>query len=115
MLSEDKIAIVRFIPRDNSVVRFCALLPQDEKLDEDDGFQTPAGFQCVFLPYADDIRDLNQILEAAGYEAEGQDEQEEEKGGIVESLSKQEKDAAKLLVKNMAIDFSSRNFENPSI
>jgi len=27
MIDEDKIAIVRFIPRDNSVVRFCALLP----------------------------------------------------------------------------------------
>ena len=27
MIAEDKIAIVRFIPRDNSVVRFCALLP----------------------------------------------------------------------------------------
>lgn len=27
MIREDKLAIVRFIPRDNSVVRFCALLP----------------------------------------------------------------------------------------
>ena len=27
MLADDKIAIVRFIPRDNSVVRFCALVP----------------------------------------------------------------------------------------
>jgi len=43
MQREDKVAIVRFIPRDNSVVRFCALVPQQEKIDED-GFQTPAGF-----------------------------------------------------------------------
>jgi ATP-dependent DNA helicase 2 subunit 1 len=27
MNRDEKIAIVRFIPRDNSVVRFCALLP----------------------------------------------------------------------------------------
>ena len=27
LIKEDKIAIVRFIPRDNSVVRFCALVP----------------------------------------------------------------------------------------
>ena len=27
LLRDDKIAIVRFIPRDNSVVRFCALIP----------------------------------------------------------------------------------------
>ena len=38
MIEEDKIAVVRFIPRDNSVVRFCALLPQKEKVDEEDGF-----------------------------------------------------------------------------
>jgi hypothetical protein len=38
MIKDDKIAIVRFIPRDNSVVRFCALLPQDEKIDDEDGF-----------------------------------------------------------------------------
>lgn len=44
MLDEDKIAIVRFIPRDNSVVRFCALIPQREKVDDEDGFQTPPGF-----------------------------------------------------------------------
>jgi hypothetical protein len=30
-------------------------------------------------------------------------------------LTKDEKNAAKLLVKNMTIDFNSRNFENPSI
>jgi hypothetical protein len=51
-------------------------------------------------------------MEACGYEAEGQDEEEK---GIVDTLTKQEKDAAKLLVKNMTIDFNSRNFENPSI
>jgi ATP-dependent DNA helicase 2 subunit 1 len=112
MIRDDKIAIVRFIPRDNSAVRFCALIPQEEKVDEEDGFQTPSGFQCIFLPFADDIRDLNQVMEACGYEAEGQDEEEK---GIVDTLTKQEKDAAKLLVKNMTIDFNSRNFENPSI
>jgi hypothetical protein len=38
MIRDDKIAIVRFIPRDNSAVRFCALIPQEEKVDEEDGF-----------------------------------------------------------------------------
>jgi ATP-dependent DNA helicase 2 subunit 1 len=59
MIKEDKIAIVRFIPRENSIVRFCALVPQEEKIDEEDGFQTPPGFQLIFLPFADDIRDLD--------------------------------------------------------
>lgn len=109
MLREDKIAIVRFIPRDNSVVRFCALVPQQEKLDED-GFQTPPGFQLIILPYADDIRDINQIFEAAGFKQE-----EEKEASVFDQLSKDEKNTAKLLVKNMYIDFNSRNFENPSL
>jgi hypothetical protein len=58
---------------------------------------------------------LNVIFEAAGYEAEGAPEEEEKAGGIFDKLTKNEKDAAKLLVKNMSIDFSSRNFENPSV
>jgi len=62
------------------------------------------------LPYADDIRDLNQIFEAAGYKDE-----EKEDDNIFDQLSKDEKNAAKLLVKNMYIDFNSRNFENPSL
>ena len=40
---------------------------------------------------------------------------QEVKQGIMETLTKQEKDAAKLLVKNLDIDFDCRNFENPSI
>ena len=115
MIRDDKVAIVRFIPRDNSVVRFCALLAQDEKVDEADGFQTPPGFQVIFLPYADDIRDINQIFEAAGYEADAAHEEEEKGDNIFDKLSVQEKNAAKLLVKNMTIDFNSRNFENPSV
>ena len=44
LIRDDKIAIVRFIPRESSMVRFCALVPQEEKIDENDGFQTPSGF-----------------------------------------------------------------------
>lgn len=33
----------------------------------------------------------------------------------METLSKQEKNSAKLLVKNLNIEFDSRNFENPSL
>jgi len=52
-------------------------------------------------------------MEAAGYEPEGQNDEEEK--SIFDQLTKDEKNAAKLLVKNMTIDFNSRNFENPSI
>jgi len=33
MISQDKIAIVKFIPRENSTVRFCAMVAQEEKID----------------------------------------------------------------------------------
>jgi ATP-dependent DNA helicase 2 subunit 1 len=38
MIKSDKIAIVKFIPRENANLRFCALVPQEEKFDTTDGF-----------------------------------------------------------------------------
>lgn len=63
MKRKDKIAIVRVQVRENAQVRFCALLPSipsKDKIDE------PTGFQLIVLPYADDIRDLDAIMDAAG-------------------------------------------------
>lgn len=70
MIKSDKIAIVKFIPRENANLRFCALLPQEEQFDNSDGFQTPAGFQVIPIPYADDLRDNKTILEGAGFETD---------------------------------------------
>lgn len=64
------------------------------------------------LPYADDIRDNKQILEAAGFANKPGDDLQT---GIMQTLTKQEKHAAKLMVKNLNIEFDSRNFENPTI
>jgi len=33
MLAQDKVAIVKLIPRENSAVRFCAMVAQEEKVD----------------------------------------------------------------------------------
>jgi hypothetical protein len=38
MIKADKIAIVKFVPRENSQVRFCALVAQEESIDPKDGF-----------------------------------------------------------------------------
>ena len=67
MITKNKIAIVRVQVRDNTSLRFCALLPQEESMDESSGLQTPPGFQLIVLPYADDIRELDSIMEAAGF------------------------------------------------
>ena len=107
MIKAEKVAIVKFVPRENSAVRFCALVAQEEQIDPNDGFQTPAGFQLIPLPFADDLRDNKSIFEAAGITQKDQ--------GIMDTLSKEEKNSAKLLVKNLNIEFDLRNFENPSI
>lgn len=46
MIAKDKIAIVKFIARKGTQLRFCALLPQEESYDEDH-VQTPPGFSKI--------------------------------------------------------------------
>lgn len=60
MVTKNKVAIVRFMPREGAQVRFCALIAQDESYDQDH-FQTPPGFHLIFLPYADDIRETSNV------------------------------------------------------
>ena len=98
--------------RENTSVRFCALLPQDESFDEVSGLQTPPGFQLIVLPYADDIRDLDSIMEQSGLRKA---DEAEEQPAIVDQLRAEEKNAAKLLIKNLTIDFDPRNYDNPTI
>lgn len=112
MLRKEKVAIVRVQVRESTSVRFCALLPQDEKFDDSTGLQTPPGFQLIVLPYADDIRDLDGIMEAAGFQKA---EERQQEPAIIDKLRPEEKNAAKLLIKNLTIEFDPRNFENPTI
>ena len=107
MVKQDKVAIVKMAPRVNSQVRICALIAQEERVDPADGFQTPAGFQMIPLPYADDVRGNKEIFENAGFGTKPGDEKSE---GILQTLSKEEKNAAKHMVKNLKIEFDSRNF-----
>ena len=64
------------------------------------------------LPFADDIRDLDRIMEASGFPV---DKKEDTEQNVIDSLTKKDKDTAKLLIRNLTIDFDSRNFENPTI
>eukprot|EP01114_Cavostelium_apophysatum_P012748 TRINITY_DN2924_c0_g1_i1.p2 TRINITY_DN2924_c0_g1~~TRINITY_DN2924_c0_g1_i1.p2 ORF type:complete len:398 (+),score=128.73 TRINITY_DN2924_c0_g1_i1:75-1268(+) len=98
MLAMDKIAICLLTARANVSCRFVALLPQAEEFDEEDGMQrTPPGFHIVYLPFADDIRNV-----------------------AVEPFPKAENhrlhvEKAKKIVKTLRIKFDSRNFENPAL
>ena len=99
MSNKNKCAIVKFIGREGSNIKICALIPQKESFDED-YFQTPPGFNMIILPYADDIRSNSDIMN---------------KMIKVDESNNEESEIAKKLIKKMNISFDCRNFENVSL
>ncbi|KAJ7118563.1 SPOC like C-terminal domain-containing protein [Mycena crocata] len=55
MIKKKKMGLVLALTRRNASPTFCALLPQEERVDEA-GWTDPAGFHLIPLPFADDIR-----------------------------------------------------------
>ncbi|KAJ7771072.1 SPOC like C-terminal domain-containing protein [Mycena maculata] len=55
MIKKKKMGLVLSLTRRNASPVFCALLPQEERVDEA-GWTDPAGFHLIPLPFADDIR-----------------------------------------------------------
>ena len=97
MIKKKKVALVKFTPRTSAQIRFCILVPQIENYDEDH-FQIPPGFHCIFLPYADDLKKPDLIIPENMAEAN--------KNQIIH---------AKLLVNSLTQNLDCRNFENPDI
>ena len=97
MANKKKCAIVKFVAREGSTVKFCALFPQLEKYDED-YFQTPPGFNMIVLPWADDIRSNSEILS--------------KNPKVLPKVSDEQSELAKKLIKKMNISFDCRAFEN---
>lgn len=52
------------IPRINTPPRMVALYPQDEELEENRVQVMPPGFHVIYLPYADDFRELDRKITA---------------------------------------------------
>ena len=97
MLNKKKCAIVKFVSRESSIVKFCALMPQAEKYDED-YFQTPPGFNMIILPWADDIRSNAEILSKNPKQ--------------LPEVNQEQSELAKKIIKKMNISFDCRAFEN---
>ena len=97
MANKKKCAIVKFVAREGSTVKFCALFPQLEKFDED-YFQTPPGLNMIILPWADDIRSNSEILSKNPKE--------------MPKISQEQSELAKKIIKKMNISFDCRAFEN---
>lgn len=111
LIIKGKVAIVKFIAREGSLFRICALLPQKEKFDENE-FQTPPGFNLVFLPFADEIRTNNNFNELISRDIIDNIESEDP---MIKHNRLKEKDLAKRIIKRMTFNFDSHNFQNASI
>ncbi|KFQ11659.1 X-ray repair cross-complementing protein 5, partial [Leptosomus discolor] len=58
-LEREVMALCRYTTRRNTPPRFVALVPQEEEVDEQKVQIAPPGFHIIFLPYADDIRNVD--------------------------------------------------------
>ncbi|KFV91337.1 X-ray repair cross-complementing protein 5, partial [Fulmarus glacialis] len=58
-LEREVMALCRYTARRNTPPRFVALVPQEEEVDEQKVQITPPGFHIIFLPYADDKRNVD--------------------------------------------------------
>ena len=97
MANKKKCAIVKFVAREGSLVRFCALMPQLERYDED-YFQTPPGFNMIVLPWADDLRANSDLLAKCKR--------------TKPFISDKQSELARKIIKKMNISFDCRAFEN---
>ncbi|RLN61046.1 hypothetical protein BBP00_00005653 [Phytophthora kernoviae] len=93
MVKKKKIALARLIARKTSEPRLVALVPQEEVNDEMGQLQ-PSGFNVIFLPYLDDIRDIPV--------------------GAVPTVGQEKIDAAKNLISKLKLT-EAPNFENPAL
>lgn len=66
MLSKNKYALGLYMPRENVIPAFVAILPQAEEVDEEGNQLVPPGMNMIVLPYADDIRDAPQVKTESG-------------------------------------------------
>lgn len=74
MIKEDKVGICAYTMRLKSSPRIVALVPSQQTLQDDEIIRYD-GFQMIFLPFADDIRDLSKFMDAETIDSEENDEQ----------------------------------------
>ena len=62
-LEKKKFMLCEIIARANTSPRLAAMCPQEEELDENRLQITPPGFHLMYLPFADDFRQIDQKIE----------------------------------------------------
>ena len=105
MLELQQFAVCRLIAKRGSLLRFVALLPQAEKVDDDGRLVVAGGMHMVFLPYADDMRDVR---------LERRDDGEEK--DEVDELDEQLKEKAKGIISKMLLrEYDPSTTFNPAL
>lgn len=92
-LEKEVMAVCRYIPRRNTPPCFIALVPQEEVLDEQNVQTAPPGFHLIFLPYADDKRNIDFTEKV--------------------SANQEQVDKMKEIVQKLRFKYRSDSFENP--
>ncbi|XP_004642634.1 X-ray repair cross-complementing protein 6 [Octodon degus] len=92
-LEKEVLAVCRYTPRKSTPPYFVALVPQEEELDDQKVQVTPPGFQLVFLPYADDKRNVPVTKKVMA--------------------NPEQIDKMKAIVQKLRFKYRSDSFENP--
>lgn len=93
--AKNLVAICRFI-RSQALIKFVALIPQEEVLDDQNLQISPPGFHIIYLPYADDLRKLDYP-----HTPQANDDQVEKAKDIIKALT--------------LSNFDPSDIENPSL
>ncbi|XP_035759120.1 X-ray repair cross-complementing protein 6 [Egretta garzetta] len=92
-LEREVMALCRYTARRNTPPRFVALVPQEEEVDEQKVQIAPPGFHVIFLPYADDKRNVDFTPKVPA--------------------SREQVDKMKEIIQKLRFKYRTDSFENP--
>ncbi|KFQ86621.1 X-ray repair cross-complementing protein 5, partial [Phoenicopterus ruber ruber] len=92
-LEKEVMALCRYTARRNVPPRFVALVPQEEEVDEQKVQIAPPGFHIIFLPYADDKRNVDFTEKVPA--------------------SREQVDKMKQIIQKLRFKYRTDSFENP--
>lgn len=99
MISKDKVGLGLFMPRQNVVPVFVAIVPQEEEVSADGQQLVAPGMHLITLPYADDVRDVPANLL---HTEDAKDEQVDKAVAFIERYQKKQ-------------PFNPDHYPNPSL
>ena len=119
-----QVAVCKFIPRNKVSLRYAALFPQKELFSRGKKLQS-AGFNLVFLPYAEDLKELDKVISERVKKLGSNDpdevatdeeiDEEQEKYGDAAEPSEEEIQMAVDMINGMSMDYEPGSYQNPAL